>query len=77
MGNLGIPDLDGDRRQSFSDVARPVVPAHRGESLGNRFVERFGRHVELVRDVVQVVDNNGAGFRSHVGNLSYSSFVRL
>jgi hypothetical protein len=30
-----------------------------------------------VRGVVQVVDNDGAGFGSHDGNLSYSLFVRL
>jgi hypothetical protein len=76
-GDLGIPDLHGDRRQPCSDVADPVVTANHGEGLSDRFVERFRRHVELVRDVVQVVDNDGAGFRSHDGNLSYSLFVRL
>jgi len=76
MRNLGIPDLYGHRRQSFSDVADPVVPAYRGEGLGDRFVERFRRHVELVRSVVQIMDNDGAGFRSHDGNLSYSPIVR-
>jgi hypothetical protein len=29
-----------------------------------------------VRGVVQIMDNDGAGFESHDGNLSYSSFVR-
>ena len=76
MRNLGMPYFNGDRRQCLSDVADPVVPAHGGEGLGNRFVERFRRHVELVRDVVQIVDNDGAGFKSHDGNLSYSLFVR-
>jgi hypothetical protein len=56
MRNLGIPDLDGDRCQSSSDNADSVVPAHHGEGLGNGFVERLRRHVELVRGVVQVVD---------------------
>jgi hypothetical protein len=76
MGDLGIPDLDRDAGQTFSNVTDPVVTAHHGEGLGDRFVERFRRHVKLVRDVVQVVDNDGAGFRSHDGNLSYSLFVR-
>jgi hypothetical protein len=77
MGDLGIPDLDGDRRQPASDVANPLVTGHHGESLGDRVVERFRRHVELVRSVVQIMDNDGAGFGSHDGNLSYSLFVRL
>lgn len=77
MRDLGIPDLHGDRRQPASDVAHPVVTAHHGESLGDRFVERLRRHVELVGGIVQVVDNDGAGFEGHDGNLSYSLFVRL
>jgi hypothetical protein len=31
----------------------------------------------LVRGIVQIVDNDSAGFGSHDGNLSYSLFVRL
>jgi len=77
MGDLWIPDLHGDRRQPRSDVADPVVTARDGEGLGDRFVERLRRHVELVRGVVQVVDNDGAGFGRHDGNLSYSLFIRL
>ena len=77
MGDLGIPDLHGDGGQPCPDVADPVVTAHHGEGLGDRFVERFRRHVELVRGVVQVMDNDGAGFGRHDGNLSYSLFVRL
>ena len=77
MRNLGIPDFYGDGCQALADVADPIVPAHHGEGLGDRFVERFRRHVELVRDVVQIVDNDGAGFKGHDGNLSYSLFVRL
>jgi len=76
MGDLWIPDLHGDRRQPRSDVADPVVTARDGEGLGDRFVERLRRHVELVRGVVQVVDNDGAGFKGHDGNLPYSLFVR-
>jgi hypothetical protein len=45
--------------------------------LGDRFVERLRRHFELVRGVVQIVDNDCAGFGCHDGNLSYSPFVRL
>jgi hypothetical protein len=77
MGDLWIPDLHGDGGQPCSDVADPVVTARDGEGLGDSFVERFRRHVELVCGVVQVVDNDGAGFRRHDGNLSYSLFVRL
>jgi ribosome-binding ATPase YchF (GTP1/OBG family) len=58
MGNLGIPDFYGDGCQALSDLADPVVPAHRGEGLGDRFVECFRRHVELMRGVVQVADND-------------------
>ena len=77
MGDLRIPDLHRNAGQSFSDVTDPVVPAQHREGLGDRFVERFRRHVELVRGVVQVVDNDGTGFKGHDGNLSYSLFVRL
>ena len=63
MRDLGIPDLDSDGGQPFSDVADPVVTAHRGEGLGDRFVERLRRHVERMRGVVQIVDNDGAGFK--------------
>jgi hypothetical protein len=76
-GDLGIPDLHGDGGQPCSDVADPVVTAHHGEGLGDRFVARLRRHVELVRGVVQVVDNDGAGFGSHDGNLSYSLLFAL
>ena len=47
--DLGIPDLHGDGGQAASDVADPVVTAHRGEGLRDGFVERFGRHVERMR----------------------------
>ena len=77
MGDLGIPDLHGDGGQPCSDVADPVVTAHHGEGQGDRLVERLCRHVELVRGVVEVMDNDGAGFGRHDGNLSYSLFVRL
>jgi hypothetical protein len=30
-----------------------------------------------MRSIVQIVDNDSAGFKGHVGNLSYSPFVRL
>lgn len=43
--------------------------------MGNRFVERLGGHIERMRGVVQVVDDDGAGFEAHDGNLSYSLFV--
>jgi len=60
----------------FSDVADPVVTAQRGEGLRDGFVKGFGRHVDHVRGLVQIVDNDGTGFESHDGNLSYSPFVR-
>ena len=77
MRDLGIADLHGDRCQSASDLTDPVLPAHGGEGLGDSFVERLRRHVERMRGVVQIVDNDGAGFKSHDGNLSYSPFIRL
>jgi len=76
MRNLGIPDFYGNACQALADVADPIVPAQHGEGLGDRFVERFRRHVELVRSVVQIMDNDSAGFRSHDDNLSYSPIVR-
>jgi hypothetical protein len=77
MRDLGIPDFHGDLRESASDLTDPVVRAHHGERLGDGFVECFRRHVELVRGIVQVMDNDSAGFGNHDGNLSYSLFVRL
>ena len=77
MGDLGISDLDGIGRQALPDVADPVVAAHRNEGLGDGFVERCRSHLKLVRGIVQVVDNDGAGFQWHQGNLSYSLCVRL
>ena len=47
----------------------------RGEGLGDGFVEGLGGHVDRVLGVAQIVDNNGAGFERHDGNLTYSPFV--
>ncbi len=77
MRDLGIADLHGDGGQAASDVCDPVLPAHRGEGLGDCFVERLGGHVERMRGVVQIMDNESARFESHDGNLSHSPFVRL
>lgn len=49
----------------------------RGEGLGDGFVERRGRHVERVRSLVQIMDNDCAGFEGHEGNFQYSPFVLL
>jgi hypothetical protein len=38
------------------------VTARYGEGLGDRFVERLRRHVEPVRSLVQIMDNDRAGF---------------
>src|ERR1035437_4154772 len=65
MGNFRIPDLHGDGGKSFSDVANPLKTVDRGESLGNWFVERLGRHVERMGGAVQIVDNDRAGFEGH------------
>jgi hypothetical protein len=77
VGELGISDLHGDRGQAFADIADPVVTAGGGKGLGHSLVERFGRHLERMRGLVQVVDDDSAGFEGHEGNLSYSLFVRL
>ena len=77
MRNLGMPDLHRNGGQTASDVADPVVAAERSEGLGDGFVQGLGRHVDRVRGVVQIVDNDGAGFEGHDGNLLYSLFVRL
>ena len=52
------------------------MTVQRGEGLSDGFVEGLGRHVERMRGVVQIVDNDGAGFKGHDGNLPYSLFVR-
>lgn len=62
---------------SAPDIVDPLVTAYHGEGLGNRFVERLGSQVERMRGVVQVMDNDGAGFERHEGNSSYSPSVRL
>jgi GTPase involved in cell partitioning and DNA repair len=77
MRNLGMPDFHSDGGQSVADVADPVVTAQRSEGLGDGFVQGLGGHVDRVRGLVQIVDNNGAGFKSHDGNLPHSLFVRL
>jgi hypothetical protein len=38
-------------------------------ALGDCFVERFRRHAELVRGIVQVMDNDGADFQCHDGQM--------
>jgi hypothetical protein len=53
------------------------MPAHGGEGLRNGFVERFRCHVQRMRSIAQIMDDDGAGFEGHAGNLSYSLFVRL
>jgi len=60
----------------FSDVADPVVTAQGGEGLGDGFVEGRGSHIERMRGLVQIVDNDGTGFESHDGNLPHSPFIR-
>ena len=64
------------QRYSTDSGLRDIMIAQRGEGLGDGFVQGFCRHVERMRGVVQIVDNDGAGFESHDGNLSYSPFVR-
>ena len=77
VSDVGMPDLHGHGGQSASDLADPAFAAQCGEGLGDGFVQGFGRHVDRVCSLVQIVDNDGAGFESHDGNLSYSLFVRL
>ena len=75
--DLRISDLDGDCGQSPSDVSNPVVTARRDEGLCDRFGQRRGCHVDRVHGVVQIVDDDGTGFKKHQRNLIYSLFVRL
>ena len=72
-----MADSNRDAREALSDLADPVVTAQRGESLGDGFVQGLSSHVDRVRGLVQTVDNDGTGFESHAGNLSYSLFIRL
>lgn len=53
------------------------MTAQRSEGLGDGFVQGLGGYVDRVRGVVQIVDDDGAGFKGHDGNLSYSFFVLL
>ena len=64
------------RRALGTTVADPVMTTQRGEGLGDGFVEGFCRHVERVRGLVQIVDNDGTSSKSHDSNLSCSLFVR-
>jgi len=73
MGNFGLPDLDADRRQSFSYLANPLMAAQCCEGLRDRFVQRGRGHVERVGDLVQVENGDGAGPESHTSNLSLGS----
>jgi hypothetical protein len=77
VAGLREHNVSEDYIARVSDLTDPVLPAHCGESLGDRFVERLGGHVERMRGIAQIVDNNGAGSKGHDGNLSYSLFVRL
>jgi hypothetical protein len=60
-------------RRSIAKVIRLIASIAETQSCsrtvaraqGDRFVERFSRHVQLVRGVVQIVDSDGAGFGSH------------
>jgi len=53
------------------------VSACRSEGLCDGFAEGHGRHVERVRSLVQIMDNDWAGFEGHEGTLPHSLFVRL
>ena len=77
VGDLRISNFHRDRSQSLSDVCDPLVTTRHSEGLGDGFVERRGGHVERVRSLVQIMDNDCAGFEGHAGNLPYSLFVRF
>ncbi len=62
--------------QSFPNLFDPIVPADGDKGLGDGFVNGFGCHVDRVRGLVQIGDNDDAGFKRHDGNLLYSLFVR-
>ena len=76
MRNFGMPDLHGSGSQSFSDVADPVMTVEGSEGLGDRLVERSRCDIDRVGGLVQIVDNDRAGFKRHDDNLPYSLFVR-
>jgi len=63
MRNLRMPDLHGYGGQSLSYVPDPVVTAQRGEGLGDGFVQGLGGHVDRVRGLVQIVDDDGTGLK--------------
>jgi hypothetical protein len=53
------------------------VTTRRGKGLCDVFVERRGGHVERVRNLVQIMDNDCAVFEGHEGNLPYFSICSL
>jgi hypothetical protein len=71
LGLVGDPDASS-LRAPYNQLRDQIMNA---EGRGDGFVEEFCRHVERMRGLVQIVDNDGAGFKRHDGNLSYSPFV--
>ena len=65
VGNFRLSDADGDCGQAFAYLTGPFVAAQRGQGLGEGFVEGFCRDIESVRGLVQIADNDPAGFQRH------------
>jgi hypothetical protein len=61
-------------RPISSTQSRPRAAAR---AWADGLVERRDRHVERVRSLVQIMDNDCAGFEGHEGNFPYPLFVRL
>ena len=64
-------------RQSFSYFPDPLTAAQRRQSLSDSFVERCRGHIERMRNLVQILDGDGAGAESHRLTLAFSLSVRL
>ena len=65
MRNLWISHPDSDGRESCPDLTDPVARGKGGERLGDGFIKRLRCHIQRMRSVVQIVDNDRAGLGRH------------
>ena len=54
----------------------PVMLSKGGERLGNSFVDRCRGDIDAVRHPFDISDGDAAGSDLHLGNVSYSLYIR-